>query len=154
MKSRNQRKSPVQPRPMYEFLKPIDKNRRVNTVDDLRAAYPGQFDRIGKFLASITLFSKKEVVQLYMRHASPHTLERRIKARVGRHGKKGVIKKMTKPTDWVSSLVISRRKNGKLGVCLDPKDLSKVIKRCHHKTPTLEEITHILQKPLMKHSLF
>ena len=56
--------------------------------------------------------------------------------------KKSVIKKMTEPTDWVSSIVISRRKNGKLRICLDPKDLNKVIKRCHHKTPTLEEITH------------
>ena len=55
---------------------------------------------------------------------------------------KGVIKKMTEPTDWVRSIVISRRKNGKLRVCLDPKDLNKAIKRCHHKTPTLEEITH------------
>ena len=26
--------------------------------------------------------------------------------------------------------------------CLDPKDLNRAIKRCHHKTPTLEEITH------------
>ena len=55
---------------------------------------------------------------------------------------KGVIKKVTEPTDWVNSIVISRRKNGKLQVCLDPKDLNKVMKRCHHKTPTLEEITH------------
>ena len=49
---------------------------------------------------------------------------------------------MTEPTDWVSSIVISRRRNGKLRICLDPKDLNKAIKRCHHKTPTLEEITH------------
>ena len=54
---------------------------------------------------------------------------------------KGVIK-MTEPTDWVNSIVVSRQKNGKLRVCLDPKDLNKFIKRCHHNTLTLEEITH------------
>ena len=53
-----------------------------------------------------------------------------------------VIKKVTRPTDWVSSLAYSRKKDGTLRICLDPKDLNRAIKRCHHKTPTLEEITH------------
>ena len=52
----------------------------------------------------------------------------------------GVIRKVDEPTDWVNSLAYSRKQNGKL--CLDPKDLNKAIKRCHHHTPTLEEITH------------
>ena len=30
----------------------------------------------------------------------------------------------------------------KLRICLDPKDHNKAIKCCHHKTPTLDEITH------------
>ena len=34
--------------------------------------------------------------------------------------------------------------NGKLRICLDPKDLNKAIIREHHKAPTLEEIAHIL----------
>ena len=51
---------------------------------------------------------------------------------------------MTEPTDWVNSMVVSRKANGKLRVCLDPKDLNKAIKRCHHKTPTLDEITYKL----------
>ncbi|GFN78568.1 hypothetical protein PoB_000507400 [Plakobranchus ocellatus] len=53
-----------------------------------------------------------------------------------------VIQKETEPTDWVNSIVFSRKSNGKLRVCLDPKDLNKVIKRTHHKIPTLEEISH------------
>ena len=53
-----------------------------------------------------------------------------------------VIRKVTEPTDWVSSLAFSRKKDGALRICLDPKDLNRAIKRCHHKTPTLEEITH------------
>ncbi|GFN78596.1 insulin-like 0 precursor [Plakobranchus ocellatus] len=53
-----------------------------------------------------------------------------------------VIQKETEPTDWVNSIAFSRKSNGKLRVCLDPKDLNKVIKRTHHKIPTLEEISH------------
>ena len=32
--------------------------------------------------------------------------------------------------------------NGKLRLCLNPKDLNLAIKRDHYKTPTVEEITH------------
>ena len=51
---------------------------------------------------------------------------------------------MEEPTDWVSSLTYSWKANGKLRVCLDPRDVNKAIKRDHYKTPTVEEITHQL----------
>ena len=51
---------------------------------------------------------------------------------------------MEEPTDWVSSLAYSWKANGKLRVCLDPQDVNKAIKRDHYKTPTVEEITHLL----------
>ena len=55
-----------------------------------------------------------------------------------------IIRKVDQPTEWVSSLTYSRKSSGQLRICLDPKDLNKAIKRCHHRTPTLEEITHEL----------
>ena len=58
--------------------------------------------------------------------------------------KEGIITPVEEPTDWVSSLAYSRKANGKLQICLDPKDLNAVIKRDHYKTPTVEEITHEL----------
>ena len=45
-----------------------------------------------------------------------------------------------RPTEWVNNLVYQKKPNGKLRICLDPKDLNKAIKRKHHITPTLEEI--------------
>ena len=48
------------------------------------------------------------------------------------------------PMDWVSSLAYSMKPNGRLWLCLNPKDLNDAIKRDHHKTPTVEEITHQL----------
>ena len=55
-----------------------------------------------------------------------------------------MIKKVNEPTDWVNAIACSRKKNGALRICLDPKPLNKCIKRTHHKTPTLEEISHKL----------
>ena len=45
-----------------------------------------------------------------------------------------------KPTDWVNGLVVVKKPNGKLQVCLDPRPLNKAIKREHLHLPTAEEI--------------
>ena len=56
----------------------------------------------------------------------------------------GIIRKVSEPTEWISSIVYIRKKNGKLCLCLDPKDLNRTIMRCHYKTPTMEELAHKL----------
>ena len=55
-----------------------------------------------------------------------------------------IITKQTEPTPWVSSLTYPKKANGKLRICLDPKDWNKVIIRENHKARTLKEIAHIL----------
>ena len=52
----------------------------------------------------------------------------------------GILAKVSKPTDWVNSLLCVTKSNGALRLCLDPKDLSRGIKRPHYLTPTLEDI--------------
>lgn len=51
--------------------------------------------------------------------------------------KRGIIKKVTAPTEWISSVVIVT-KPGKIRICLDPRDLNQM--------PTLEEILPRLAK--------
>ena len=52
-----------------------------------------------------------------------------------------IIEKVEGPSDWVNALVLVRKPNGKLRICLDPKDLNNVIKREYCKIPTFEEIS-------------
>ena len=54
----------------------------------------------------------------------------------------GVITRVEEPTDWVSSITYVQKANGKLHLCLDPRDLNKAIQHDHHKTPTVEEFVH------------
>jgi len=51
-----------------------------------------------------------------------------------------VIKKEEEPTDWVSSLVVTEKPNGKLRVCIDPQHLNKALKRSHYSVPVIEDI--------------
>ncbi|KAF2890554.1 hypothetical protein ILUMI_15619 [Ignelater luminosus] len=55
-----------------------------------------------------------------------------------------IIKKVDGSTPWVNSIVIVRIPNGSLRICLDPRDLNKVIQREYFKLPSLEEITYKL----------
>ena len=54
--------------------------------------------------------------------------------------RQGVIAKVTEPTDWVSNLVITEKKDGRLRICLDPQALNKAILRDPFPCPTLEQI--------------
>ena len=51
----------------------------------------------------------------------------------------GYIVKVTEPTKWVSSMVVSIQ-GDKVRICIDPKDLNKVIKREHYPMRTIEEV--------------
>ena len=54
----------------------------------------------------------------------------------------GVIQPVTEPTDWFSSVAYSQKSNGRWCICLGPKNLNQAVKRSHHHTPILGEITH------------
>ena len=58
----------------------------------------------------------------------------------------GIIAKVAEPTPWVSSMVVVRKKNGDVRVCIDPRDLNKAGKRCHYSMPTMEEIVATLPR--------
>ena len=55
--------------------------------------------------------------------------------------KRGVIRKVEEPTDWVNSMAIVEKPDGSLRICLDPRHLNKTIKREHFQLPTIEDIT-------------
>ena len=54
--------------------------------------------------------------------------------------KQEVIAPVTTPTEWISSIVAVPKKNGKLRICLDPKDLNDAILRENYQLPTIEDI--------------
>ena len=52
----------------------------------------------------------------------------------------GVIEKIEEPTEWLNTLFIVEKPNGKVRICLDPRTLNKVIQREHFQLPTAESI--------------
>jgi hypothetical protein len=52
-----------------------------------------------------------------------------------------IITPVTEPTDWVHSILVVEKPNGKLRICLDPKLLNDAIPRPHYTMPTLDDVT-------------
>ena len=51
-----------------------------------------------------------------------------------------MIERVQEATDWVNSMVTVVKPNGKLRICIDPRDLNKAIKRGYYPMRTIEEI--------------
>ena len=76
----------------------------------------------------------------------PVPLRETLKTELDNLVKNGILAKVTEPTSWVSSLVIVKKPNGKIRVCLDPRDLNRAIKRSHYPLPTIEEVSTRLSR--------
>ena len=70
----------------------------------------------------------------------PVTLRSKLKDELNRMEQLNVIERVHEPTNWVNSMVIVTKPNGKLWICIDPRDLNKAIKREHYPMRTIEEV--------------
>ena len=120
---------------------------KVNSITDLKLWYPDCFDKIGCFSGEEDIFIRPDAMPFIdpPRRCSIH-LKPKIQAELTKMENLGIIRKVTKHTDWCSSITYAIKKDGSLRVCLDPKRLNQSIRRCPHKIPTVEEISPAFSK--------
>ena len=75
----------------------------------------------------------------------PLAIKERLRNELERLTKMDIIKPVSTPIPWVSSLVIVV-KPGKLRICIDQKHLNQNIKRSHYPLPTIEDLLPDLSK--------
>lgn len=115
----------------------------ITDRDHLKTLYPDRFEGIGKFNGDYHIVIDRDVAPVvHPARRCPIGIKDDIKAELDEMEKLDVIERVTKPTDWVSSLVYTQKPNGRWRICLDPKDLNKAIKRSHTATPTIDEVRH------------
>ena len=83
-------------------------------------------------------------VQHTPRHV-PVPLKAKFKEKIDDMEKEGIIIQETRPTNWISSLV-ALQKPKKVRVCMDPRDLTRTIKRPKYQIPTVDEVLQKLAK--------
>ena len=110
----------------------------INATEDLMQIYHDQFNKIGSMSGAVRLSVNKNI---HPPRKTPIAVKDYIKQELDNMVKNKIIRKVTEPTDWVSSLTYSH-KDGSLRICLDPRHLNTALRRPHHATLTIEELTH------------
>ena len=117
----------------------------IDSTRDLQVLYPNSFNCIGDMQDEYDIKTDPTVPLVQQgRWKVPIKYKEEIKKELAEMVHQRIITKQTEPTPWVSSLTYPKKANGKLRICLDPKDLNKAIIRENHKAPTLKEIAHVL----------
>ncbi|PIK37302.1 hypothetical protein BSL78_25862 [Apostichopus japonicus] len=98
----------------------------INSIQDLKQAYPNQFDKIGEFQNEHKLVLDPNVPShIDPPRKTPIALRGKIKQELDSMESQSIIRRIEEPTEWVSSLTYVTKRDGSLRVCLDPKHLNQ-----------------------------
>ena len=113
------------------------------SMEEVLKEYPDVFQGAGKLKGQYKLKIEENAMPVvHPPRRVPVALKGKLKRELERLQSLWIIEKVIEPTPWVSSLVIVQKPNGQnfFCVCLDPKDLNKVLRRSHYPTSTVEDI--------------
>ena len=133
----------------YETCEELNLVKRVYTMlpqhREVEKDFPKLFSGLGKLPGQHRITLNETVTPVvHPPRKTPFALREKIKKELESMERQNVIVKQDEPTDWVNSMVTVVKPNGKLRICMDPKDLNKAIKREHYPMKTIEEILPLM----------
>lgn len=122
--------------------------RTIEVKLDMKSQYPKLFQGLGKLNdTKIKLHIDPNVQPEAQKHRRvPFHTRKQLEIQLDKDLKNDVIEPATGPTPWVSPLVIvpKPKQPGSVRVCVDMRRPNEAIKRERHATPTISEITTLL----------
>ncbi|KAK2715086.1 hypothetical protein QYM36_009913 [Artemia franciscana] len=110
-------------------------------IQKLLNEFSDVFEGIGTLPGTCKIFLKEGAIQtIQPPKRVPFALQAKFKEELDRLESLGVIEKVTKPTQWVNSLVLVRKAGGSLRICLDSVDLNRAIERPHYPIPLFDKV--------------
>ena len=126
-----------------------NKNQRPESTEgqmtkkQIEERYKNIFNREGNLHLEIDPNVKP--IQLPVRKV-PVAVKEKLKFELDRLSDLEIITPVQVPTVWISATVVVMKPDGRIRLCIDPKPLSKALKRTHYPTPTIDEILPELSK--------
>ena len=109
---------------------------------EIKQMYPEVFNGLGNLEPAYHMQIEENAMPvIHAPRKIPAALRDKLKFELEKMEANKVIAQVEEPTEWVNSLVVIEKPNGALRICLDPRDLNKVLKREHFQLPTWEEIS-------------
>ena len=125
-----------------ENVMKVDDNETVPlSKEKLLEIYSDVFEGTGKFEGKYHMEVDDDATPvIHPPRRVPVALRSKLKEELDRLVEAEIIAPVETHTPWVSSLVCVEKPNGKMRVCLDPRDLNKGLKRSHYPMTTIEDI--------------
>ena len=134
-------------------LPPVDLNMKIDVANPkahIMNLFPDIFEGVGTMEnVQVHLDMNPEIEPVVQAPRKiPHSMLEPLKDELDRMVKLGVIYKLhiNEATDWVHNLVLVRKPNGKLRVCLDPRTINKALCFNIHNAKTFSELTSHIGK--------
>jgi len=105
------------------------------------AKFPDVFNGTGKLHGPYHLEIEADAVPVvHPPRKVPIAINPQLKDELERLHKLGILAPVTDPNPWVSCMVVVKKLNGNLRICIDPKDLNNVLKRSQYPLSTIDDI--------------
>ena len=70
----------------------------------------------------------------------PFAVQEPLRQELERLVTKGILETVDVPTDWVSSMVVVKKANGKIRLCIDPHPLNQALRRNYYPLPVIDDL--------------
>ena len=119
----------------------MENSTKFNT--EILTQYQDLFsEELGELPVTYTMTVDPSIVPVVRpAHRIPVAMQGRVQAELERMKRIGVITPVSEPTDWVSSMVATHKKDKpEIRLCINPKDLNTALKRQHYPMHSVEEV--------------
>ena len=100
-------------------------------------SYADIFQEIGQYAREYHIRLKPEAnAVIQTARTFSYAKQQKLVETLGRLENMGIIANVDRPTECVSNLVVTEKRDGSIRVCLDLRPLNKSIRREHHHIPT------------------
>ncbi|CAI6370305.1 unnamed protein product [Macrosiphum euphorbiae] len=125
----------------YEIKEVNEINSCKTEKDVFLQKYNDIFNGLGKFPEKISIKVKDDAnPKIFPPRRVPYKIVNKLKETLDKMCELKIIEKCKEPSEWQSPIIIIKKPDKSLRVCLDPRELNKNIVREMYQIPTLEEI--------------
>ena len=78
-------------------------------------------------------------VQLPLRRI-PEPIKEKVRVELEQLCRDGIIEPVTEPSLWISALLVVKRQDSRIRICLDPVHLNRALLRSHYRMQTIDDI--------------
>lgn len=128
---------------LKEEVHGIDLNKNPSLPQETFTEYADLFDdKLGTLPVTYSMKINPDITPVVRPpRRIPVAMRDKVEAELKNMTKLGVITPISEPTQWVSSMVATHKKDtDKIRLCIDPRDLNEALMRPHHPMRTVEEV--------------